>query len=149
MCVASETYCGVTRVNNVVVQVDEAPWPFATQNRENIYAFWREKQKSHPHFYDGQVHVMTSWEIRGAQTNAAAFVGNLCRTNFASFLYWKVSDAHSQKTISHRHSFWVSGPLGSQTYLVLQGRRQHDPLRSDPCAPPASRAPRSSEWHLN
>jgi hypothetical protein len=43
---------------------------------------------------------MTSWEIRGAQkTGAAGFIGNLCRTNFASFLYWKVSNAHSQKEV--------------------------------------------------
>ena len=99
MCVASEAYCGVTRVDNVVVQLDEAPWPFAMQNSEKISAFWRAKQSSHPHFYDGQVHVMTSWEIRGAQTSAATFVGNLLRTNFASFLYWRGLDARSQKEV--------------------------------------------------
>jgi hypothetical protein len=99
MYVASEAYCGVTLVNNVAVQLDRAPWPFATQNREKISAFWLKEKKSHPHFYDGQVHVMTSWEIRGVQTGAATFVGNLCRTNFASFLYWKVSDAHAQKEV--------------------------------------------------
>jgi hypothetical protein len=97
MYVASEAYCGVTPVNNVAVQLDGAPWPFATRNRENISAFWQKERTSHPHFYDGQVHVMTSWEIRGAQTSTAAFIGTLRRTNFASFLYWKVSDAHSQK----------------------------------------------------
>ena len=99
MYAASEPYCGVTLVNNVAVQLDGAPWPFATQNREKISAFWQKEQKRHPHFYDGQVHVMTSWEIRGAQTSAAVFVGNLCRTNFASFLYWKVSDGHSRKEV--------------------------------------------------
>jgi hypothetical protein len=99
MCAASDAYRGVTRVNNVVVQLDEAPWPFATQNSEKISAFWQEKKKEHPHFFDGQVHVMTSWEIRGAQTNTAALVGNLCRTNFASFLYWKMSNAHSHEEV--------------------------------------------------
>jgi hypothetical protein len=99
MYAASEAYCGVTLVNNVAVQLEGAPWPFATQNREKISAFWQKEQKRHPHFYDGQVHVMTSWEIRRAQTSAAAFIGNLCRTNFASFLYWKVTDAYSQKEV--------------------------------------------------
>jgi 8-oxo-dGTP pyrophosphatase MutT (NUDIX family) len=99
MCAASEAYCGVTRVNNVIVQLNDAPWPFATQNRENISAFWREKQESHPHFYDGQVHVMTSWEIRDPHTNAAAFTGTLCRTNFSSFLYWKATRARSHKDV--------------------------------------------------
>src|SRR5215469_8888454 len=99
MYVGSKAFCGVTPVDNVAVHLDGAPWPFATKNREEISTFWQREQKSHPHFYDGQVHVMTSWEIRGAQTNAAAFIGNLCRTNFASFLYWKVSDAHSQKEV--------------------------------------------------
>jgi hypothetical protein len=96
---ASDEYRGVMRVNNVVVQLDEAPWPFATQNSEKIFAFWQEKKKEHPHFFDGQVHVMTSCEIRGAQTNTAALVGNLCRTNFASFLYWKMSNAHSHEEV--------------------------------------------------
>lgn len=99
MCVASEAYCGVARVDNVVVQLDEAPWPFATQNSEKISAFWRAKQKSHPHFYNGQVHVMTSWEIRGARTRAATFVGNLLRTNFASFLYWRGLDSRPQTEV--------------------------------------------------
>jgi hypothetical protein len=99
MYVGSKAYCGVTPVNNVAVHLDRAPWPFATKNREKISAFWQKEQKIHPHFYDGQVHVMTSWEILGAQTNAATFIGNLCRTNFASFLYWKVFDTHSQKEV--------------------------------------------------
>ena len=42
---------------------------------------------------------MTSWEIRGAQTGAAAFIGNMCRTNFASFLCWKMSNAHSHNEV--------------------------------------------------
>ena len=99
MYVGAKAYCGVTPVNNVAVHLDRAPWPFATENRKKISTFWQKEQKIHPHFYDGQVHVMTSWEIRGAQTSAAAFIGNLRRTNFASFLYWKVSDAPSQKEV--------------------------------------------------
>jgi hypothetical protein len=99
MSLAPEARHGIMLVNNVAVQLDGAPWPFATQNREKISAFWQKEQKSHPHFYDGQVHVMTSWKIRGSQNSAAAFIGNLCRTNFASFLYWKVSGAHSQNEV--------------------------------------------------
>jgi hypothetical protein len=99
MHIASKAYCGVTLVNNVTVQLDGTRWLFAQRNREKISAFWQKEQKSRPHFYDGQVHVMTSWEIHGAQTSAATFVGNLCRTNFASFLYWKISDGHSRKEV--------------------------------------------------
>jgi 8-oxo-dGTP pyrophosphatase MutT (NUDIX family) len=99
MPTASEAYCGVELVNTVAVQLDEAPWHFAIQNGEKISAFWRTALKTHPHFYDGQVHVMTSWEIRGAQSGDAAFIGNLCRTNFASFLYWKASATHSRKEV--------------------------------------------------
>jgi hypothetical protein len=96
MCAALDTCRGVTRVNNVFVQLDEAPWPFATQNSRKISLFWQEKQREHPHFFDGQVHVMTSWDIRAAQNRAAAFIGNMCRTNFASFLYWKMNaDSHN------------------------------------------------------
>jgi hypothetical protein len=42
---------------------------------------------------------MTSWEIRGFQTSAATLVGNLRRSNFASFLYWKGSDTHSRQEV--------------------------------------------------
>ena len=118
--VASEAYGGVALVNNVAVQLDRTPWPFATQNREKIAAFWQKEQKNHPHFYDGQVHVMTSWEIRGAQTSAAAFIGNLCRTNFASFLYWKFSDAHSQKEVDFSGGAALLCPDGA-LLMVLTG----------------------------
>jgi hypothetical protein len=96
---ASEQNRGVTPVREVVVQLEEVPWPFATQNSQKISAFWQVKQSSHPHFYNGQVHVMTSWEIRSTQTNAAAFIGRLRRTNFASFLYWKNCEANTQNTV--------------------------------------------------
>jgi hypothetical protein len=97
MAIPSRAFCGVTRVNNVVVKLDDAPWPFATQNREKISAFWQVKQTSHPHFYNGQVHVMASWEIKDAATDTAVFVGNLHRTNFASFLYWIDSGGNARK----------------------------------------------------
>jgi hypothetical protein len=53
MCAASDAYRGVRRANNILVQLDEAPWPFATQNSGKISAFWQEKQKRHPHFLTG------------------------------------------------------------------------------------------------
>jgi hypothetical protein len=91
--------CGVTRVNNVIVQLDQEPWAFAMQNRKEICGFWHERKKSHPHFYNGQVHVMTSWSVRDGETGSATFIGKLARTDFASFLYWKHSDTNSQKEV--------------------------------------------------
>jgi hypothetical protein len=86
-------------VNNVFVQLSDAPWPFGAQNKEKISAFWLEKIKGYTHFYNGQVHVMTSWEIRGVETGAAAIGGTVCRTDFASFLYWKSLPMRSQKEV--------------------------------------------------
>lgn len=120
MCVASEAYCGVTPVDNVAVRLEEAPWPFAMQNSEKIFAFWRAKQKSHPHFYNGQVHVMTSWKIRGAKTGSATFVGNLRRTNFASFLYWRGLDAPSKKEVDFSGGAVVLCPDGA-LLMALSG----------------------------
>jgi hypothetical protein len=99
MCATLDEYHGVTPVKNILVELDEASWPFATQNSGNISSFWQQKKRKHPHFFDGQVHVMTSWEIRGAQTSRADFIGNMCRTNFASFLYWKMSGTHSHNEV--------------------------------------------------
>jgi hypothetical protein len=88
---ALEPELGVECVNKIVVRLNAAPWPFAIRHKESIRAFWREQQRCHPHFYDGQVHVMIAWEIHNAKTPSATFVGSVCRTNFASFLYWKSS----------------------------------------------------------
>ena len=126
MGVASEAYCGVTRVNHVFVDLDEFPWPFATQNRERISAFWQEKQKSHPHFYNGQVHVMTSWEIRGAKTCAAVFTGKLCRTNFASFLYWKDSEINSNSDVDFSGGAALLCPDGA-LLMALSGEHTITP----------------------
>jgi hypothetical protein len=120
MCVAWEAYFGVTPVNTVVVQLRDAPWPFATQKREKISTFWREKIKTHPHFYDGQVHIMTSWEIRGAINGARAFIGNMSRTNFASFLYWKSFGDCSQKEVDFSGGAVLLCPDGT-LLMVLSG----------------------------
>ena len=93
MNVARQPECAVTRVNNVTVQLVQESWSFATQNREGICAFWHESKRGQPHFYNGQVHVMTSWSIRDAESSAT-FIGKLIRTDFASFLYWKHSNTN-------------------------------------------------------
>jgi hypothetical protein len=112
MSIAWETYCGVTRVNKALVQLSGAPWLFGAQNRGRIFAFWRE---SHPHFYDGQVHVMTSWEIRRFETDDAVSIGNMCRTNLLVFYAGRaLVCVHRRKSIfpevrpSHvrREHFW-------------------------------------------
>jgi hypothetical protein len=95
MRISPPKFRGVTPVDSVIVYLDDGPWLFAEQNREKISVFWRAKQNTNPHFFDGRVHVMTSWEIRDAETSIAAFVGTLQRTNFASFLYWKKADGHT------------------------------------------------------
>jgi hypothetical protein len=108
-------------VNNVVVQLADAPWRFATRNKEKISAFWQKKIKSHPHFYDGQVHIMTSWEIRGAKNGACVFIGNMSRTNFASFLYWKSSGGCSPKKVDFSGGAVLLCPDGA-LLMVLSGR---------------------------
>jgi len=117
---ALQSYHGVTPVNNVVVHLADAPWPFATQNREKISAFWREKIKSHPHFYDGKVHIMTDWEIRMTETGASDFIGNMSRTNFASFLYWKSFGDPSQKEVDFSGGAVVFCPDGAML-MALSG----------------------------
>jgi len=94
MEVAGQPKCGVTRVSNVIVELDQEPWTFAMQNREKILTFWNEQKSRQPHFYNGQVHVMTSWSVRDGETSSAIFIGKLVRTDFASYLYWKHSDTN-------------------------------------------------------
>ena len=90
----------VARVDNMVVQLDEAPWPFVTQNSEKISAFWRGKQKNHPHFYDGQVHVMTSRSPR--RSNSCCDLVEMCSVLVSLSLYTGGASirVHRQKSIS-------------------------------------------------
>src|SRR5271170_1065749 len=99
MCTGSARYRGVAPVTDVIVRLDDAPWPFAEQNRDGVSDFWCAKQKSHPHMYNGQVHVMTSWEIDDGNTRSGVFRGTLRRTNFASFLFWKESKANASRDV--------------------------------------------------
>jgi len=94
---ASSPYRALTCVNDVIVQLEQEPWRFASQNRAEICAFWHERKRSQPYLYDGQVHVMTSWAVVDGDTGSATFVGRLVRVNFASFLYWKHFDTNSQQ----------------------------------------------------
>jgi len=99
MCTESVRYRGVTPVTDVIVRLDDTPWPFAEQNRDRVSAFWRAKQESHPHLYNGQVHVMTSWEIGDDKTRSGVFLGTLRRTNFASFLFWKEFETNAERDV--------------------------------------------------
>jgi hypothetical protein len=92
-------YGGLNPVNKILVELNDTSWLFATQNKDRISDFWREKATHNTHFYNGQVHIMTSWEIRGAETDEQAFVGNMCRTSFAAFLYWKSFGSPSQQEV--------------------------------------------------
>ena len=59
MSIAWETYCGVTPVNKVLVQLSGTPGSLARRTAGGFPPFGR-KDKEPSAFYDGQVLIITS-----------------------------------------------------------------------------------------
>jgi 8-oxo-dGTP pyrophosphatase MutT (NUDIX family) len=74
-------------IDDVALTLAHDSWAFSNENAAHIAAFWREKRNTHPHYFNGSVHVLQSWSIRDEARRS--IVGELMRTDFASFLYWR------------------------------------------------------------
>jgi hypothetical protein len=81
-------------IDEVDVRLAAQPWQFSIENKTQIESFWTAAKADQPHFFNGIVHVMTNWEVRNAG-GQRRFVGEMARTDFASFLYWKSTSTTS------------------------------------------------------
>jgi len=81
-------------IDDVDVRLCAEPWQFSVENCERIASHWVAAKAGQPHFFNGQVHIMTKWSVR-CSGGRRRFVGEMVRTDFASFLYWKSNSAKS------------------------------------------------------
>ncbi len=75
-------------VDAVAVTLTQDPWSFSHQHAADISSHWRRKRTTHPHYFNGTVHVLRSWTVQEVG-GRSIFSGDMMRTDFASFLYWK------------------------------------------------------------
>jgi NUDIX domain len=66
----------------------EAEWPYATQHQAAIERHWREQSAGNANFFNGRVHLLSSWRI----DDDNIFHGQFFRTDFKSYLLWRYRD---------------------------------------------------------
>lgn len=74
----------VVRVESHLLRVVDVAWPFATNQAERIAGHWQNRLAQNPAFFNGTIYVLHAFELSGGH-----LTGDLLRTDFASFLYWK------------------------------------------------------------
>ncbi|MEE4237285.1 MAG: NUDIX hydrolase [Anderseniella sp.] len=71
-------------ISGYELPLTDAPWAWADDNAAAIKRFWNKAHAEKPSMFNGQVLVMAGHELRDS-----VLAGNVLRTDFASFLYWK------------------------------------------------------------
>lgn len=74
----------VTRVTACRLQVDPAPWPYATAHAAEIAADWERRRSERAAMFDGVVHVVSRFKIADG-----VLAAQLTATRFKSFLHWR------------------------------------------------------------
>ena len=71
----------------VDLRLTDAAWDFADRHRDEISAHWARRSAEHPHYFNGTVLLLSAHTLSAD----GVFHGQLLRTDFKSFLYWRES----------------------------------------------------------
>ncbi|MGO4685100.1 NUDIX hydrolase [Hyphomicrobium sp. 2TAF46] len=77
---------GVKSVSNCSLKLSGEPWPFALAHAADIDAHWQAATKSNSSYFNGIVHLIDS-----VRFGDDVFEATLTRTDFKSYLYWRLS----------------------------------------------------------
>lgn len=77
---------GVKSVSNCSLKLSGEPWPFALEHATDIDAHWQAATKSNSSYFNGIVHLIDS-----VRFGDDVFEATLTRTDFKSYLYWRLS----------------------------------------------------------
>ena len=75
---------GIHRVATLDLKVRPAPWPFASERRDEIDAHFAERQREKPEIWNGRVLIG-----RNAVHTEGYLAADFFETDFASFLAWR------------------------------------------------------------
>lgn len=77
---------GVTKLSSCALRVSSARWAFADENGKEIDAHWAEVKRSNPNYFNGVVYLVDDVAL-----SDGALQASLLRTNFKSYLYWRMT----------------------------------------------------------
>ena len=111
----------VVHVQTYALRVKPEPWAFAATQADAIRAHWQARLQQNPGFFNGPIHILHTWDLAGGH-----FTGDLLRTDFASFLYWR---EHAYPDKSVRDCFG-SALLRSSDGRIILGRQSPGHINS-------------------
>jgi 8-oxo-dGTP pyrophosphatase MutT (NUDIX family) len=104
----------VVRVTNCQLASGPYDWPFARTHDADIDAYWQRRKAETPGFFNGRIHLLSSYDIAGGTFRGCCF-----ETDFKSFLYWR--DNRSRDTTVY--DAFGSALLRSAEGYVILGRQ--------------------------
>lgn len=105
----------VLRLKRAVLTVRPEPWAFAHEHADEIDAHWVARRAENPSFFNGVIHL-----LRGAKVSEGVLGGELVRTDFMSFLYWR---EHGHRDDSVRDAFGSALLRSAEGHVVLGRQR--------------------------
>lgn len=117
----------VVLIDAYSLHVVPRPWPYAERHANDIAAHWHARSSANANFFNGPIHLLATWDIVGRR-----FTGELLRTDFASFLYWR---DHDYRDASVRDCFG-SALLWSADGKIILGRQSPGHVNSGLTYPP-------------
>lgn len=119
----------VFTVNEVDLKVVPHGWRFADRHRAEIDAHWETRARETPRFFNGVVHLLSSYEVSLSGLLSARFV----RTDFASFLYWRETGWRDQSVMDA----FGTGLVYSADGNLLLGQQRSGNLNGSTAYPPS------------
>lgn len=111
----------VVHVQSHHLRVIQAGWQYAIEQAAEIAAHWQHRLAQNPGFFNGPIHLLREWKIDNGH-----FTGDLLRTDFASFLYWREHD-HPDRSV---RDCFGSGLLRSSDEKIILGRQSPGHINS-------------------
>ncbi|MGI9523552.1 MAG: NUDIX domain-containing protein [Hyphomicrobiaceae bacterium] len=89
MCLGDGSWRAITAFD---LRVSPGSWSFARENAAEIARHWEQRKRTNPNIFNGIIHVLVSHYI-----DSTIFSGRYCRTDFASYIYWRDTVLQARK----------------------------------------------------
>lgn len=103
----------VVPIESAEVRVVPHDWIFARTFASEIDAHWQSRTVGQPNLFNGEIYLLRHWTLHGA-----AFVGEIFKTDFKNFLYWRECGAPDGSVFD----FFAAAALYSREDCLIVGR---------------------------
>ena len=108
----------IQTVERIDIRVDDHPWDFARDRRDEIDAYFAEKQTANPALWNGRMLLSRAPSVRDCVLTGTCF-----ETDFASFLAWRdwgfpdpqVANVFAQGALRTADCAFLLGVMGAHT----------------------------------